>query len=61
MSNWELVSASEISTFQLINFAFVSPHNRVVYVGITTYFWLNILCVFKRIDMNSDVFKQGKP
>ena len=39
-----------------MNFAFVPPQHRVVYVGFVTFFWLNILCVFKRLDLDSDVF-----
>jgi len=32
---------------QAINFLFVSPHLRVVYIGVTTFLWLNILCYIK--------------
>lgn len=41
---------------QLLNFALVPPHHRVIYVGCTTYVWLNVLCIYKRLDLDSEVF-----
>ena len=42
---------------QFINFTLIAPQHRVIYVGCTTFVWLNVLCIYKRLDVNSDVFK----
>jgi len=35
---------------QAINFSVVAPQFRVVYIGVCTLAWVNILCWFKRKD-----------
>lgn len=41
---------------QFINFALIKPHQRVFYVGVSTFFWLNILCVLKRLGLDNQLF-----
>lgn len=43
--------------FQFINFAIIPPQHRVIYVGCTTFVWLNVLCIYKRLELNDDIFK----
>ncbi|TRY80000.1 hypothetical protein TCAL_07045 [Tigriopus californicus] len=43
---------------QLLNFAFVQPNKRVLYVGVITFFWLNILCVLKSLSLDHSLFKK---
>ena len=45
---------------QLTNFLLIPPHQRVVYIGVVTFVWLNVLCIFKRLDLNNDMFKKEK-
>lgn len=33
---------------QTINFFFMPPHLRVVYVASTSFIWINVLCFIKR-------------
>merc|ERR1739844_175015 len=40
-----------------INFALIPPSMRVAWQGITTFFWVNILCYLKRLQLEDDVFK----
>lgn len=45
-------------TMQMINFTLVPSQHRVIYVGCVTYLWLNILCIYKRLDLNSELFQK---
>jgi len=40
---------------QLINFRFLSPEKRVLFISVCTFIEVNILCVLKKLDM--EVFK----
>lgn len=39
-----------------INFALIPPSMRVAWQGITTFFWVNILCYLKRLDLDDTSF-----
>jgi Mpv17-like protein len=39
---------------QVINFLYLAPHMRVVYIALCTFVEVNILCLLKRMD-----FKHG--
>lgn len=39
---------------QTINFFFVPPHLRVVYVATMSFLWINVLCYIKRQELKSD-------
>lgn len=41
---------------QFINFMVIPPQHRVIYVGCTTFIWLNVLCIYKRLDINNSLF-----
>ena len=34
----------------------IPPQHRVIYVGCTTFIWLNVLCIYKRLDINNSLF-----
>ena len=36
-----------ILIFQALNFLFVPPGFRILYIGLTTFLWLNVLCYIK--------------
>lgn len=38
---------------QAINFMLVPPAARVIYVGLCSFVWINMLCWIKRNDYNS--------
>ena len=37
------------AVFQALNFLFIPPMLRVVYIGVTTFVWLNVLCYIKSL------------
>ncbi|CAB3220144.1 unnamed protein product, partial [Arctia plantaginis] len=39
---------------QTINFFFVPPYLRVVYVATMSFLWINVLCYIKRHELKSD-------
>ena len=45
-------------TMQMINFTLVPSQHRVIHVGCVTYLWLNILCIYKRLDLNNELFQK---
>ena len=36
---------------QWFNFQFISPDLRVVFIGVTTFIWLNVLCFIKSVPL----------
>jgi len=44
----------------VINFAMVPAHLRVSWQGVTTFFWVNILCYLKRLSIEDEVFTQAE-
>jgi len=42
-----------------INFAVIPPHLRVAWQGITTFFWVNILCYLKRLKIEDTTFQSN--
>lgn len=42
---------------QTVNFFFIPPHLRVVYVASASFLWINVLCYIKRQKLHSDVVK----
>jgi len=38
---------------QWFNFKFISPDLRVVFIGVTTFIWLNVLCFIKRLPIKN--------
>jgi len=38
---------------QWFNFKFISPDMRVVFIGITTFIWLNVLCFIKSLPVKN--------
>ncbi|KAI5719648.1 hypothetical protein M8J76_012945 [Diaphorina citri] len=39
---------------QTINFFFLPPAARVIFVGTCSFVWINILCWLKRSDLNAE-------
>ncbi|XP_044736241.1 mpv17-like protein isoform X2 [Chrysoperla carnea] len=39
---------------QTMNFMFIPPHFRIVYIATSAFMWVNILCYIKNLDLDSD-------
>ena len=43
---------------QAVNFLFVSNTFRVLYLGVTGFVWLNLLCIVKNLESYLDVLRE---
>ena len=45
---------------QAVNFLFVSNTFRVLYLGVTGFVWLNLLCIVKNVESYLDVIRESE-